>query len=95
MRRPKTRTTPLVGRIKPAISRSSTVLPEPLPPMIASVVSPCGTVSDTPLSTSLASNRLADVDQLDYRLVVGRGSGRGACPGGVDPITRTASGTAW
>src|SRR5207248_367009 len=40
--RPSKRTLPDVGRSKPTISFSATVLPQPLSPMIASVC-PCGT----------------------------------------------------
>src|SRR5215475_6023632 len=54
MLRPKSRTWPRSGRMRPAISRSVTVLPEPLPPMMTSV-SPRSTVSDTPRSTGPAS----------------------------------------
>ena len=53
----KTRIRPCDGRISPAISRSITVLPEPLPPMITSV-SPRTAVNDTPRSTSWPSKRL-------------------------------------
>ena len=57
MRSPKTSTCPDVGRMSPAMQRSVTVLPEPLPPMIT-IVSPRSTSSETPRSTSLPSKRL-------------------------------------
>ena len=57
MRSPNTCTVPALGRISPAMSRSVTVLPDPLPPMIT-IVSPRSTESETPRSTSLPSNRL-------------------------------------
>src|SRR3989442_15776205 len=54
MLRPKTRSRPPSGRIRPAPSRSSTVLPEPLPPMMTRV-SPLVSVNDTPFKTSFES----------------------------------------
>src|SRR5712692_8484451 len=50
-----TRICPASGCMRPAMSRSSTVLPEPLPPMTTSV-SPFWSSSDTPLSTGADSN---------------------------------------
>src|SRR6266545_6615688 len=52
---PKTRIRPASGRRSPAISRSRTVLPEPLPPITTSV-SPFSSAIDTPLRTGVASN---------------------------------------
>ena len=54
---PKARTSPESGRMSPATCRSSTVLPEPLPPMTTSV-SPLPRRDDTPRSTSARSNDL-------------------------------------
>ena len=57
MLRPNTRTSPASGRRSPAAWRSSTVLPEPLPPITTSV-SPLSSRNDTPRSTSARSNDL-------------------------------------
>ena len=52
--RPKSRICPRSGRMSPAMSRRSTVLPEPLPPMTTSV-SPATASSESPRSTWVAS----------------------------------------
>src|SRR5262245_10078458 len=57
MLRPNRRTWPASGRKSPAMHRSSTVFPEPLPPMMTRVT-PRGSVSDTPRSTSTVSKLL-------------------------------------
>src|SRR5690348_11566972 len=54
---PKTSMPPASGRISPAMVRRSTVLPEPLPPMITSV-SRLSRANETPRSTSVAPKRL-------------------------------------
>ena len=54
---PKARTSPESGRTSPATWRSSTVLPEPLPPMTTSV-SPLSRRNETPRRTSARSNAL-------------------------------------
>src|SRR5687767_10529814 len=54
MLRSKTRMVPASGRVRPAMWRRSTVLPEPLPPMITSV-SPLSSVSERPCRTSTVS----------------------------------------
>src|SRR5262245_66657162 len=50
-----TRIWPASGRRRPAMQRSSTVLPEPLPPITTSV-SPFSSANDTPLRTGVVSN---------------------------------------
>ena len=77
--RPSSSISPASGASKPAMSRSSVVLPQPLGPSSAST-SPCRTARSAPLTAAIASKRLATARQARKGLIAvtapGPASGR-------------------
>ena len=89
---PNSRTSPLLGPMRPLIVRSVVVLPAPLLPMSATI-SPSRTTSDTLLQRVDASVEDVDLAQLDDRRRVRRRGGAVAVPAheGVAHAVRISS----